>query len=286
MSLRAATIQFACRVIGTMGRLRKPSVMRIRKSMEGGVSAICRPMKSVKMEDVDLGGVPSLRFIPPSVEREDVLYFLHGGGYISCSPRLYAGLISRLALALGVVAYAPDYRLAPEHVMPAAQEDCLAAYRALQAERIFIGGDSAGGGLTLSTLQALDSSEMPAAAFTISAHADMTHSGESIVTRKRADPMMTLPELELFTAATYGEMDPADPLASPVFGDFSGLPPLLMMAGDREMLLSDSVRCVEQALAVGVDATLHVAPKMHHDWVMFPIPESKPAIAMIAAHCQ
>lgn len=286
MSLRAAGFQVVFRLVGSLTRLRKPTALRLRKSMEDGVRILSKPVKGVTLEDIEMGGIPGVRFTPSEVSDPTVMVFLHGGGYISCSARLYAGLISKLAQATGMVVLAPDYRLAPEHPMPAGREDCLAAYRSVEAERIVLGGDSAGGGLTLSTLQALTPEEMPAAAFTISAHADHTGSGESWTTRRRADPMMSGKELHVLAAAVCGDLPRDDPRVSPLFGDFSGLPPLLMMVGDREMLLSDSVRCVEKAKAAGVDATLQVAPKMHHDWPMFPIPEARPALAMIAAHVQ
>ena len=286
MSLKCAGYQLAIRMVKGVNRLRTPTAKRLKKMMENGIVMLGKPLKSVSMEDVDLGGIPAVRFTPEQVRSEAMLFYIHGGGYISCSARLYAVLISKLADALGMVVLAPDYRLAPEHPMPAGRDDCLTAYRALPVGKRFIGGDSAGGGLTLSTLQSLGADEMPAAAFTISAHTDHTGSGETYRTRRRADPMMTPREMVVMAEATCGSLARDDPRVSPVFGDFTGLPPLLMMVGDREIMQADSTRSVEKAQSQGVDATLHIAPKMHHDWPMFPIKEAKSAFAMIGDHCQ
>ena len=286
LSLKCAGYQFVFRIMKGMSRFRKPTAAKLKQAMEGGIGKLGKPLKSVTIEDIDLGGIPAVRFSPPAPREDALLFYIHGGGYISCSARLYGVLISKLATTLGMTVYAPDYRLAPEHPMPAALEDCLAAYAALPESEVFIGGDSAGGGLTLSTLQALRDagSKLPAAAFTISAYADQTGSGETYRTRARADPMMTIPQMEVLAAAACGDIERDDARVSPVFGDFTGLPPLLMLVGDREILQSDSTRSVDKATSQGVPATLHVAPKMHHDWPMFPIKEAKSALDLIADH--
>jgi acetyl esterase/lipase len=204
-----------------------------------------------------------------------VLY-LHGGGYCVGSAQSHRGLISQLAASASAETFALDYRLAPEHPMPAAIDDVLAALAALAArgvptERVLLAGDSAGGGLALAaTLRLRDAgSPLPAALYLISPWVDLTLSGRAHKFRAAADPMLTAAELREFAAAYVGDGDLAGQDASPLFADMSGLPPMLIQVGADEILLSDSEALQARAAEQGVMAALEVWPGMIHVWHAF-----------------
>ena len=214
---------------------------------------------------VDVGGVPATWFHPAGADTTCAVLYLHGGGYALGSAFSHGELIARIARALGVPALAVDYRLAPEHPFPAAHDDALTAWRwlttqyQLPAERITLAGDSAGGGLTLALLIALRNGcqPLPAAAALLSPWTDLTLSGPTLTSRADQDPALT-PGLLAHLASDYlAGSDPQHPLASPLFADLTGLPPLLIQVGTAEILLSDSERLADKARAAGVEVTLH-----------------------------
>jgi epsilon-lactone hydrolase len=185
-----------------------------------------------------------------------------------------------------------DYRLAPEHPCPAALEDAVAGYRWLlergvRPEQIVIGGDSSGGGLALATLVRLREQgvALPAAGVLLSPWVDLTIAGPSIQTRAAIDPLVSPESLRLAAGYYLGGADPRMTLASPLYADLRGLPPLLIQAGDHEVLLSDATRLAEQARAAGVDVTLDVWDEMWHVWQAWAeiLPEGQQAIERIGA---
>ena len=187
--------------------------------------------------------------------------------------RSLAGEISRYAQAAVLLV---DYRMAPEDPFPAAVDDSVAALKWLMDQgfspkNIAIGGDSAGGGLTLATLVAArdNSVPMPAAAVAISPWSDMTCSNESYQTRATADPMVTVHGLKRMAGLYVGDSDPSHPYASPNLADLSGLPPVLIHVGRDEILLDDSMTFDENAKAAGVDSTLEIWDNMIHVWHAF-----------------
>ena len=221
---------------------------------------------------------------------EAVLLYTHGGGYYMGSAEGQRYLVTALSAAIGVRVLNLDYRLAPEHPFPAAVDDAVAAYRwlldlGLPPERIALAGDSAGGGLVLATLLALKDAGVPqpAATVAISPLTDLAATGESL--RTRADVEVVLAPGAVTEAATWylAGQDPTHPHASPLYGEFSGLCPLLIQVGDAEMLLDDSRRLAERASAAGVDVDLEVWPDMPHVWHAFAgfLPEADTAIARI-----
>jgi len=222
--------------------------------------------------------------------------YLHGGGYVAGSPRTHRGLVSRIAKAAGCVALVPDYRLAPEHPFPAALEDARLALGyamdhgpegASPSARVVLAGDSAGGGLSLATIVAArDAHErLPARVATLSAWTDLAATGASVRTRAEVDPMIPAALLAGWCKHYLGEHDPRDPLASPLYADLRGLPPMLLQVGDAEVLLDDSVRFAARAGEAGVDATLEVFPDLFHVFQAFAgaLPEGRAAIAKLAA---
>lgn len=218
-----------------------------------------------------------------------VLLYLHGGAYVFCSPRSHRHLVAALSEATGFAAFAPDYRLAPEYPFPAAIEDSVAAYRWLLEQdiapnRIVIGGDSAGGGLTIATMLKLREAglPLPAAGVCISPWVDLTLAGasytannEAIATRDRLAGYVKL--------YLTDDKDVRHPLASPAFADLKGLPPLLIQVGAAEPFYDDSLKLNAAAVTGGVDTTLEIWPEMIHVWHYFypMLTEGRQAIARI-----
>jgi acetyl esterase/lipase len=232
-----------------------------------------------------VGGVPGIWFVP-RVRGETVILYFHGGGYMMGSPRSHGEMTARIARAVGARLFSAEYSLAPEKVFPAALDDALAAYRGLLADvepgSLVVGGDSAGGAIAIAMLVALrDAGEqLPACAFAMSAWADLSCSGASYASKADVDPLVT-PEMGRENAATYlGGHDAKDPLASPVFADLTGLPPLLLQVGSDEMLLDDSTRLADRAREAGVEVELRVADGMMHVYQLLTwlVPEAQDAI--------
>lgn len=230
----------------------------------------------VKVERVSAPAAPAEWLRPPSATPGRVVLYLHGGGYVIGSPRSHRHLAAAIAGAAGASALLLDYRLAPEHPVPAAVEDATAAYRwlldqAIAPEHIVIAGDSAGGGLTVATLLALREARvpLPAGGICISPWVDLTCSGASYATKAAADPIVRRAGVEEMARAYLGATPPRTPLASPLFADLRGLPPLLIHVGSDEVLLDDAVQLAERAKAAGVDATLEIYDRMIHVWHWF-----------------
>ena len=223
------------------------------------------------------------------------LLYVHGGGYVIGSAVTHRRLCEDIARAGGCAVLNLDYRLAPEHPFPAAVEDAIEGFKFLQsngpngagaAESTFVAGDSAGGGLTLATLLAARDQgvDQPNAAIGISAWTDLAITGETIQTRADADPLITDSAMVSGMAAQYlGDAAADDPLASPLYADYAGLPPLLLQVGDAEILLSDTTRVAEKARAAGVDVVEEVWDEMFHVWHAFApmLPEGQAAIDRI-----
>jgi acetyl esterase/lipase len=240
----------------------------------------------------EIAGRPCEWLRYPNHDNTNVLLYLHGGGYVLGSCHSHRALVSRLALACGVQALVLDYRLAPEHPFPAGLDDAVAVYQALLADgldprRIIIGGDSAGGGLSLATLLRLRDlgAPLPAAAILLSPFTDLTCSGETLTTRAAIEPWLA-PELFEPLARLYaGRHDRRGPLLSPLFADLRGLPPLIVHVGDQEVLLADSTRLAERARAADVAVELEVWPELWHVFQFFAphLPEAQRSLDRIGA---
>jgi epsilon-lactone hydrolase len=217
-----------------------------------------------------------------------ILYF-HGGAYALGSINSHRDLLSRLASATNLKIVAINYRLAPEHPFPAALEDARTAYRWLLAQgydssRIAFAGDSAGGGLAISTLIQLQTAgeALPACAVCISPWTDLTLSGQSVKTKASADPMLNASLLEIYAKYYACGAEKHDPLVSPLFGELKDFPPLLIHVGTDEILLDDAQRLFENARNAGVDVTLKTWDQMFHVFQIIPyLPESKQSIEEI-----
>jgi acetyl esterase/lipase len=249
----------------------------------------------VKVEQVTASTVPAEWLSPPGARADAAVLYLHGGGYVIGSPRSHRHLAAAIGAAVGAPVLLPDYRLAPEHPFPAAVDDAVASYRwllgrSLAPSRLVIAGDSAGGGLTVATLLALRDAGLPrpAAGVCISPWVDLTCGGATYATRAEADPIVKRESVAGMATAYLAGADAQEPLASPLFADLRGLPPLLIQVGDDEVLLDDAVQLAERARKAGVDAALEVADEMVHVWHWFfpMLDEGQAAIDRIGAFVQ
>ncbi len=248
-----------------------------------------RPRK-VDYVDTTIGGIPAIVATPTASPPVRHVLYIHGGAYVTGSPRSHVAMAARLAKRAAAVTTLIDYRLAPEHLYPAAIDDCVAAYRALVADvdpqLVTIAGDSAGGGATLATACRLrdEGDPLPGALYTMSPWTDLTGSGESIVTRQAYDPMLRGSGLVEAGQTYAGDVALDDPGVSPLFADLAGLPPLLIQTGTDEILLSDSTRLADRARAAGVDVTLDLADHMWHVYQALAgyVPEATAALVRAA----
>ena len=218
-----------------------------------------------------LGGVPTAEITIDGIEPRHVVLYFHGGVYVLGDAFQAAGLASEIGRRTRAKVISVDYRLAPEHPYPAAVDDALAAYGALlnngtAPSDIAFAGESAGGGLAVATMvSARDHGlPLPAAAFVMSPYADLTLAGETMETKRAADPLLSRENLQARVPDYTTGQDPAASLISPVFADLSGLPPLIIQAGTHEVLLDDAVRLARQAAIADVEVTLDITPRVPH----------------------
>jgi monoterpene epsilon-lactone hydrolase len=227
----------------------------------------------VRFEQETVGGIPASWCIPEHAVPERALLYLHGGGYVIGSSKGYRAMGSEFASRLNTRVLIPDYRRAPENPFPGAVDDAVSVYRALIDNRIppksiAIAGDSCGGGLTVASMMAIRDQglPLPAAAAVISPWVDLEVKSESFVTKAAEDPLLEADGLRGMAAAYLGSTSPRTPLASPLYGNFAGLPPLLIQVGSAEILLDDATRLAARAGAAGVKVRLDIWPEMFHVW--------------------
>lgn len=278
-------------VVGVIGRrLAAAHTPRGKRRVVDRAALLFAPCTGVRSGPSEVGDHGGLLSVPTSgvVPGRAVVMF-HGGGYVFGSPEVYRGLAGRIGKAAGALVYVPRYRLAPEHPAPAQLEDGLAAYRWLLdrhgADQLVVGGDSAGGGLSVAVLQAARDRglPMPAGMYLVCPWLDLTNEGDSRRTNADTERLILRDTIAAATGWFVGEHDPADPVVSPLFGSMAGLPPSLVQVSASEALYSDSPAFVEEARAAGVDVTLEVEADLWHVWhLMAPIvPEARAAIADI-----
>ena len=228
----------------------------------------------VTLTAVDINGIPGEWSAVPGSDRSRVLLFFHGGGYCSGSIISHRRMASEAGRAGGVRTLAISYRLAPENPFPAALEDAVTAWHFLRrqgiaAKHIAIGGDSAGGGLSLAVALKLRDvkEELPACLWLVSPWTDLTMSGSTLVTKEAVDPLIHKSYLcELADAYLGSAVDRKDPRVSPLFANLTGMPPLLIQVGSAETLLDDAMRLAAAAGEADVSVTLEIWPHMIHAW--------------------
>ena len=271
------------------------SVEGLRESFEQIASMIKIP-KDAKCERLDAAGVPSEWISVPESVNDRIVLYLHGGGYVAGSINSHREFCVRIARASKTRVLLIDYRRAPEHPFPAALEDATKVYHwlisseGIKPKNIIIAGESAGGGLTIASLIKLrnDQVELPATGICLSPFMDLAITGDSVKTKAEIDPLVSQETLEFCSKLYLRDENRRNPLASPLYADLHGLPPILMQVGTSECLLDDSVRFADRAKAAGVNVSLEIWNGMIHMFQLFAswLPEGQEAISKIGAFIQ
>lgn len=268
------------------------------ESLRAGMGTRREPtIKGVKLIKVKVGAIPCEWVVAPGADPDVRLLYIHGGGFVSGSGGFYLAQAAHISASAKCAVLLPDYRLAPEHPFPAGLDDCVLAHKwmtangpegAKSSRATFVAGDSAGGNLTLATLLALRDRKMtlPAGGISISPCTDFTLTSESL--KSVNDPIISAKTMPVFRQHYLGRTDAKNPLASPVFGDYRGLPPLLIQIGEHEMLRDDGIRVAKKARADGTFVKLEVWPGMFHVFQSHEplLPEAREAINHIAEFMQ
>ena len=244
---------------------------------------------------VNADDIPMEWVVADGADPDRRILYMHGGSWISGSPAGYRAFLSRVSKATGAVVLAVDYRLAPEHKFPAGLEDFTQAYQWMRQNNPYVSrsalsaylmGDSAGGNLALATLLKINDAKMPmpGAVVALSPATDFTGGSPSLVSRALVDPIINPQILPALIPIYLGHnTNPTNAYASPLFGDYNGMPPLLLQVGDAEVLLDDSTRLARHAREQGCDVTLQIWDRMPHVFQGFApfLPEASEAIAKI-----
>ena len=271
---------------------RHTSVEKLRAETDEAAARLVKISSDITIVAADFDEFYAEWVIPANAVQDKVILYFHGGGFVMGNAKSHRGIVSGFVRRLGIKALVFDYSLAPEFPAPAAVNDSAKIYawllqQGVQAQNILFAGDSAGGGVELSTLLKLkdDGIALPAACVAFSPCTDMTMSGESHISRLKADPCTPKGMTETFLGYYVGGGDARHPYASALFGELAGLPPIMIQVGNDETLRDDSVRFAERAKKAGVDVRIKVWQGMFH---CFPLlapmfPEATAAMDEVAA---
>ncbi|MDR0266617.1 alpha/beta hydrolase [Paenibacillus sp.] len=279
-------------------RYESKTVFEIRREMAEAAGKMPK-YQDITIYKTMIGQISGEWIVPsnptPENDNQVILYF-HGGGFVAGTCDFYHDLCARIAKASGVKVLNVEYRLAPEHPYPAANDDCLMAYRWLlengySPRNIVFGGDSVGGSLVLMTMISLrdNGEELPVGAFLISPHTDLVHlDGESYMSRAELDPTGSLAGNKRILNDYLGSNLEEIPLLSPLRMDLEGISDLLIQVGDHEVLLSDSLRFKEHAITAGVNVELEIWENMWSvfHFLAYMLPEAQQAINNIGRFVQ
>lgn len=294
-TIRARILDRLLRVLTARPLDPKIDPRAFRKKFDQIAVRLSGKIKGVDVEKCDVDGIPGEWLWPKGSDRNTgdigTLLYLHGGGYILGSPNTHRAMVSSLVRNTNARALLIDYRLAPEHPFPAGIEDAVKAYRWLldqgvTTDTITVAGDSAGGGLTLALLLSLRDADLPlpAGAALLSPWTDLAMSGWTHITHRKRDPMISLDGALLAARHYLGATNPTNPLASPLYGRFDGLPPLFIHVGGNEILLDDSLRLADRARAAGVQVEIKVWNGLPHVFQAASfLPEARQSLKEIAA---
>jgi len=265
-------------------------IVDVRRHTAKMEARFVRKLTVIETESVMIDGVPAIWYGAPELAQRGTLLYLHGGAWCLHLPAIYARFAAILSDLTGMRVLLPDYRLAPEHPFPAGVDDCFAVYRWMieqgyRQRPLALAGDSAGGSLSLVTLmRARDAMlPLPDCAVLLSPSTDLTLSAPSARYNAELDPMFSPAAQDLLPDIYCPAQDRRNPLLSPLFGRWDGLPPLLFHAGSTEMLLDDAVRAHDRATQAGVTAEIDVFVGLPHVWHMITwLPEAKLATRQVA----
>jgi len=261
-----------------------------RKQIANTAKRSGKAHKDTRITSVDINGVPA-EWVERTLSRAHrVILYFHGGGYCGGSPDSHRAFVSKLCNEAHARALLVDYRLAPEHPFPAAYEDALTCYRWLLASGIdpagiALAGDSAGGGLALAAAMGIrdEGLPMPASVVGLSPMVDLALSGRTILTEAKSDPFLDMRDLINFSQNYLAGHYPTDPRASPLYGDFHGLPSMLLHVGSNEILKDDALRAAILAEDAGVDVSVEVWDNMIHVFQMLPMNGAEASIARLGS---
>ncbi|HSZ73897.1 MAG TPA: alpha/beta hydrolase [Rhizomicrobium sp.] len=292
MSIQLFVADKALRVLMKRRFRNKPEIMELRAIMAGFARRPAGVPAGVAISHIELGDVPTELLRSEDANDRAALLYIHGGGFVGGTPVNHRALTGRLADQIGIPVYAVDYRLAPEHPFPAGLDDAVAAYRGLLDKgiapgAIVVGGDSAGGNLTLTMalkLKALGL-PMPATLVCLSPVTNLVEAPPSHTVNAQSDAMFEGRMFDTVLAAYCPNDNPSNPFISPLYGDVAGLPPTLIQCSEIEMLRDDSVMMADRLRAAGVTVVLETWPRVFHVWQVVPqfLPEARRAIERIVA---
>lgn len=289
MSLQINIIQATIKAFRRSLFINRTETLTHRMGFER-LSKIVKFPNHVKMEELNYAGLPCAWFTPDKSSDEVIILYLPGGGYCVGSYKTHAGLTGRMARACGHPILSVTYSKAPENPYPTAIEDALKVYKQLVEDgykNIILAGDSAGGGLSLVTTMKLREEgykQLPIALVLLSPWTDLTGSGDSVVRKKDADPLIDPRLLNVFAKKYSPDEDFKNPYISPLYGDLSDLPPTLVQVGTEEVLLDDSTRLVKKMKESGVQVEMEIWNGMMHVFQYFAglVPEANKAVKNIA----
>jgi monoterpene epsilon-lactone hydrolase len=281
------------RSLGSAQRVAQPTIEGIRGAMDR-LGDRFQPAQDIAIEAVSAGGVAAEWVRAPGASEARTVLFTHGGGYCIGSPRTHRDLVGRLSRASGARFLSIDYRLAPEHPFPAAVDDAVKAYewlitQGIEPSRLALCGDSAGGGLALALIVALRERgiPLPATVACISPLTDLAYTGATLASNEALDPISRRDTSAALASRYLGGQDASrNPLASPLYADFEGFPPLQILVGSHEILLDNSTRLAERARAAGVEVDIEVWEAMVHIWPYFAaiLPKGQEAIERMGTY--
>ena len=295
MSLRTKFINFLMRhTVKPLLRRQGADIDLIRRRMGSDPSKVKTLPETIESFVVEIDGLKIERISSKTLTRTRALLYFHGGGYVLGASPGHRDLAAALAEMADLAVYLVDYRLAPEHPFPAAVDDALQAYQWLleqgfESSQIILGGDSAGGGLAVSTLLNLKNLGLaaPAAAMLLSPWLDLSLSGASVETNEHADVVLSKSVLVAWADHYLQGRDALAPLASPIYGDLVGLPPVLVHVGSTEILRSDSEDLVDRIIEHDGSAVLKVWDDLPHVFQVLSgrLPEAKASLKLLADYC-
>jgi acetyl esterase/lipase len=292
MSLQSTVINRWLRWVEKPAMARAKGPVQMRRRFEINARLMFHAPRGTTRKWHELGDVPTLQVTPPGVSGDNTIFYIHGGGFVFGSPGTHAAMLGQLASRAGTRAVLPRYRLAPEAVFPAATEDVRAAWDGLlatgvAANKVVVGGDSAGGALALGLLAQLcaDKAELPAGVFCFSPLTDMTFSGESFRENVEAEVVLPADRADEMGQLYLAGFARDDPRASPLFADFAGAPSVWLTVGDTEILRDDSRRMAARLREFGVDVAFTERHDLPHVWPIMHniLPEGRETLDALAA---